>query len=298
MSTRKPKLLTALLAALTAGLLVLTYIPGTWILKYYNPGGVPVRLKNFYTCFSPFSILSGLACTAGLPAALASLRKPRRKWLTAAGVLLEAAALLSVADPIYQVLFHYFKYPDVPLASLNPEWTAWVGVYCAGALAASALAFYLRRLSEDPAPRPVFSQGQMALCCLAIAAILALGFVNRGWKWNFSDGSMSFACWYEGGGDILTELSLYLTAVALYLALQHVIGLVKGRPAVCAALLLVAAALIFVRILLTYVSSDSVYTSCVPLPLTYCITAAQIALGLRLLRRGKKQSAGAPAPRI
>ena len=197
MSTRKPKLLTALLAALTAGLLVLTYIPGTWILKNYNPGAVPTRLKNFYTCFSPFSILSGLACTAGLPAALASLRKPRRKWLTAAGVLLETAALLSVADPIYQVLFHYFKYPDVPLASLNPEWTAWVGVYCAGALAASALAFYLRRLSEDPAPRPVFSQGQMALCCLAIAAILALGFVNRGWKWNFSDGSMSFARWYE-----------------------------------------------------------------------------------------------------
>ena len=65
MSTRKPKLLTALLTALTAGLLVLTYIPGTWILKNYNPGAVPTRLKNFYTCFSPFSILSGLACPSG-----------------------------------------------------------------------------------------------------------------------------------------------------------------------------------------------------------------------------------------
>ena len=288
MEKRKHIIISRVLLVLVVALLALTFIPGTWILKYYNPGGVPALRTNFYSCYSPFSILSGVACAIGLAAILLSQRNLSGKQLTVAGVLLEAAAILSIAEPIYQVLFHYLKYPGDPLTSLNPEWTVWVGVYCVGALAASSLAFYLRRLSTDPAPEPVFSKRQMALYTLAIAAILALGFVNRGWKWSFSDGSMSFVCCYEG--DLWTGLSLGLTAAAIYLALQHVIGLVKSRPVVCAVLLLVAATLIIVRIILTYLSSDSVYIDCVPLPLTYCIVAAKIALAMRLMLGKRKRT--------
>ena len=275
------KTLSRLLPVLVAALLGLTFIPGTWILKYYNPGAISTLRRNFYSCYSPFSILSGIACTLSLATVLLFQWNPSPKRLTVTGVLLEAAAILSVADPIYQVLFHYSKYP-VPLypVSLNPEWTVWIGVYCIGAFAASAIAFLLRRLSTGPVPEPVFSKKQMALCCLAITTILALGFVNRGWKWTFSDGSSSFERCYEG---IWTVLSLSLMVAAIYLALQYVFGLVKGRPLACALLLLGAAALIIVRIVLTYVSSNSVYTDCVPLPLTYFIAVAQIALALRLL---------------
>ncbi len=292
MTTRKPgsKLFGYLLAALIAALFVLTFIPGVWRLYYYKPESETVtKFVNFYSCYDPFCMLSSILCGVSLVPLLASLTNLSRKRLTVAGVLLETAAILSVVLTIDQIAFYYLNHPGHSPLSLNPEWTVWVGVYCIGALAASALVFWLRRLSDDPAPTPVFSQRQMALYMLAIAAILALGFVDRGWKWNFSDGSSSFDRWYEGSRGILTELSLYLTVAALYMALQHMIGLVKGRPASCAALLLVAAALIIIRIVLTYVSSDTIYTDCVPLPLTYCIAAALIALGLRLLLGKRKR---------
>lgn len=280
----KASVLSFLLPILVAAMFALTFIPGVWVLHFNNPGGVPIRLCNFYTFIFPIPALSGILCGASLLPTLASLRNISRKGLTFAGVLLESAALLSVALPVYEILFHLIRHQKLSLQ--NMESTVYVGIYFVGVLAAAIMAFSLCAHSASPEQKPIFSKKQMALYSLAIAAILALCFVRRCWKWSFMDGGPAYESCFEG--SLWTWISMFLLAASLNLAMLHSVGAIKSRPVGCAALLLGASVLMTVRILLSFVSSDLIYSYCMPLPLTFVITAAQIVLALRLLSGKRK----------
>ena len=62
----KASVLSFLLPILVAAMFALTFIPGVWVLHFNNPGGVPIRLCNFYTCIFPMPALSGILCGASL----------------------------------------------------------------------------------------------------------------------------------------------------------------------------------------------------------------------------------------
>ncbi len=279
-----------LLCIFVAVLFALTWVPG--VIRVNTMVGV--YQKNYYNSAlmgnNTFNVMSGLLLGFALIPLISFARKPNDKSITVAAVILETAALLGIPEFIYTRITPPGVYTPLGYAIE------------AGAVLAAILAFVICRSRDLDRGAEQSSRKKLALFCLMIAAVFAVTFVKRCWRWDFTD-HFSYTNYYEAGFALGCFFSVLLTAEALNVALLHTVGLVRARPIGCAILLLGAGALSALGIILHFVHPDTLYRNCVPLPLTYLIAALQLLLGIYLLlspqqKRKKTTSPDIPNPII
>ena len=272
-----------ILCVLVAVMIALICLPG--VIYLFSLGG-RYELSNYDALFASselFTLLALLLVGCVLIPLISFARKPNEKSITVAAVMLETAALLGVYQIVISDAFPPSLYKTLGYAIE------------ACAVLAAILAFVLcRRGNADPgADRS--ARKRMAVFCLLIAAVFAATFVNRCWRWDFSDRS-SYGSYFDNNAFLGCYFSAILTAGALNVALLHAVGLVRARPVGCALLLLGAGALSAYGIILHFASSGTTYSHCVPLPLTYLITALQLAFGFYLLLSSLRKRQLVPSP--
>ena len=262
--------LSIVLCLVVAILFALTFVPGVIRVNTYES----YYDTNYYTSAlmgnTLLNVLSGMILGCALLPLFVFAIKPSYKSITVGAVMLELAGLFGLSQFVSERMYPPGVY--TPLSHL----------IAVSAVAAAIFSFFLHSKMPFSGNATCISRKKMALYALSIAGVLAMCFLKWCWKWKYSEGDTVLVNCFEASG-LYCIFAMIMTAIALNIAILHAIGLIKGPPICCAALLLGAGSIMIVRILLSYVSSRPIYNHCIPLPLVFLVAVAQITISTCLL---------------